>query len=400
MKNNIVHTEKADFRKVKVIDFMAFLMGFSQAILAYVMSTYFKEAFHTENVGIFYLFAYVVILFSLLSLHKLVKKFGKSFLFQVSFAVKIVAIVFLIVLPPSIPGAFFLVLYIISGALAWTTLDVILESFSVDKMSGRIRGFHLVMLNLGFILGPLLSSRVLGDFGFSGIFLISLFMHILVFVIALVNLRGTNHRFKRNVTIVELIKKTIKRRNVMRVYYISFVLDFFYALMVIYAPLYLLSRGFSWDQLGVAFTIMLIPFILIQYPAGILADKKMGEKELLFLAAIIMGGATLVFYLTDSSSIFVWAAVLFVSRIGAALIEILRESYFFKRIDGDDVEVIDFFRSAKAIAYISATAMSSIIILLFSIREVFILVAIVVFSALWPILKLEDNKGEVEVKNI
>jgi len=169
--------------------------------------------------------------------------------------------------------------------------------------------------------------------------------------------------------------------------------------MLIFTPLYLLDLGYSWHQLGVAFTIMLIPFVLIQYPMGILADKKTGEKEFLILAIFIMGISTLIFYCASSPDIVVWTLILLATRIGAALIEILRDSYFYKRIDGHDVDIIDFFRTSRQVAYITAAILSSLTLFFFPMKAIFLLVSIVVFSALYPAFQLADNASEEEMNN-
>ena len=56
------HDEKLDENRLKLSSLVAFLMGFSQAVLAYIMSSYFKLATGTENVGIFYAVAYLIFL--------------------------------------------------------------------------------------------------------------------------------------------------------------------------------------------------------------------------------------------------------------------------------------------------------------------------------------------------
>ncbi len=394
--NNFNHKEKVDNKKLHIISSISFLMGFASALLAYVISSYLKEALGTNNVGMVYVVTYLIVLLLLLNLHKIVRITGKSFVLQMSFILRIISIVGLLLVPISFVGIGFLILYAVSGILAWTALDGILESFSDDRRSGRIRGAHLAIINAGFLMGPLLSSQILEKYGFDGIFLASFLVYILIFIIAMTNIRQTNHKFKKKIDIPSLLKKVYKRKNIMKVYYISFTLEFFYALMVIYTPLYLLEKGFSWDQLGMAFTIMLIPFVLIQYPMGIIADKKTGEKEFLVFSFFILGIATLVFYFTNSSNIMVWTTILLLGRIGAALVEILRESYFYKRIDGNDVEIIDFFKTAKPVAYILATSLSTILLLFFSVKAIFLLVSIIVFSAIYPAFKLADSKSEKE----
>jgi len=78
------------------------------------------------------------------------------------------------------------------------------------------------------------------------------------------------------------------------------------------------------------------------------------------------------------------------------MLEVLRDSYFYKRIDGGDVDLIDFFRTAMPAGYIVSSVLTLPLLLIFSIKATFILVAVVVFSALLPAFFLADNKCERE----
>ena len=156
----------------------------------------------------------------------------------------------------------------------------------------------------------------------------------------------------------------------------------------------------GWDKIGIIFTVMLLPFLFLQYPVGLLADKKTGEKELLAISILLMGASALAVYFVQSTEIVVWSLVLFSGRVGASLVEILGDSYFYKRIDGYDVDVIDFFRTALPLAYIIAAVLSVLVIHIFSINAVFILVGAVVLSAFFPALRLLDNKSEKDLKKI
>lgn len=386
------HKEHLNRKKTKVIGFISFFLGFSQAVLIYVMSTYFKEASGTENVGGFYFVAYFILLLILLNLHKLTRALGKTSVFLLILALKLVSLIFLANSHPSSWGIFILMLYVIFSGLEWVSLDTILESFSCDKESGRIRGKHLTILNAGFLLGPFVSTRLLERFNFFGIFVFLLVFNILVFFYALIKLRDTNDRPQSNISVLDLLKKVYKRKNVLAIYYISFVLEFFFALMIIYMPIYLLDLGLNWNQIGIIFSVMLLPFVFLQYPMGFLADKKKGEKNLLIFALLIMAISSVIVYLTNSPSVLIWSFVMLGTRIGAAMVEILRDSYFYKRIDGDDVDLIGFFRTAMPIGYILAASFSFGIMLFLPLPAMFILLALVVFSALIPAFYLTENK--------
>jgi MFS family permease len=392
------HKEKLDENKIRLMTFIAFLMGFTQAILAYIMSSYFKLSIGTENVGIFYAVSYIIFLVILLNLHKFVKVLGKANVFYFSLLAKLFVIFGLILSGPSKIGIALMILYIIFGSIEWVVLDIIIEGVSTDRMSGRIRGVHLTILNAGFLFGPFVSTYVLDNMGFSGVFIFSLIFNIFVFIFALIGFRNANEKFEQKLEAMDVLKKVFARKNIMRIYYISFVLEFFFALMIIYTPIYLLDLGFSWGEIGKMFTVMLIPFVIFQYPAGLLADKKTGEKELLFLSLLIMGASTMLIYFMGTGSVAKWALILFFTRIGASLIEILRDSYFYKRIDCRDVDVIDFFRTSMPVAYIFATILSAFVFLFFPIKYVFILTGAIVLSALWPAFYLTDNKSEKEME--
>jgi MFS family permease len=386
-----------DESKLKLLSLLAFLIGFAESLLVYVLSDYFKVALGSDNVSIFYFVAYVIALIGLLNMHKIISWLGKSTAFFLFFFLQICTIAFLISVPPSILGIILLMAYIISNYLMLVIFDIIIEDYSEDRKSGRIRGLHLTILNAGFILGPFLSTKLLSMFGFNGLFLTVMCMNMAIFIIGLVGMKGINHKFMQKLTTRDLFKKIFVNADLMKIYAISFVLEFFYALMIVYTPLYLLSRGMSWSQIGVVFTIMLIPFVVLEYPAGILADKKYGEKEMIIVGLLIIGISSLSIFFITGKSLWIWSGVLLSTRAGAALVEILRDSYFYKIIDGRDVDVISFFRTTRSVAYIFATAISATMLFFLPVRFVFLIIGFAVLAGLYPAFKLVDNKCEAEL---
>lgn len=392
------HKEKINEKKIKLIGFISFLLGFAQALLVYVESSYFKSSIGSENVSLFYFIAYAVVLVGLLNMHKIIHVLGRSTAFFLFFFLQICSIALLIFFPPSYFGVFLLMAYIVVSYLTLVVLDIILESYSEDRKSGRIRGMHLMIINVGFLFGPYLSAQLLQAYSYYGLFLVSMLINMFIFIVGLIGLRESNNRFVENLTVRDLMHKIFINKDLMRIYWISFVLEFFYALMVMYTPLYLLDLGFDWGRIGIIFTFMLLPFVLFGYPAGIIADKKMGEKEMLIVGIGIMAISTASIFFISSKSLLLWAGILFVTRIGAALIETLRDSYFYKKIDARDMDVISFFRTSRSAAYLVATSFSALILFFLSVKAVFLFVALVVFAALYPAFKLVDNKSEKELE--
>lgn len=396
-KKIVKHVEHKDEKKLKLLSFISFLFGFAQALLMYVTSDYFSKALGSQNVSAFYFIAYVVALIGLLNMHKVVKFLGKSTTFFLFFFTQICFLAFLIFVQPSLLGIILLMLYIVTNYFSWVILDIILEDYSEDKKSGRIRGLHLMILNAGILLGPLVSTNILSEVGFNGLFLATLILNAVMFIIGLIGLNGVNGKFHGNLTIRDIGMKVLTNKDVLNIYVISLALEAFYALMIVYMPLYLIDLGLSWQQIGIVFTIMLIPFVVLEYPIGFLADKKFGEKEMLIVGLLIMGISSASIFLFHTKSMLLWALILLATRIGAATVEILRDSYFYKKIDGRDVDLISFFRTTRSVAYMIATGFSAMLLIIAPMKYIFLLIAAVVFIGLYPAIKLIDNKSEEEL---
>jgi MFS family permease len=391
------HTEHENANKIKIVSLVSCLFGFADAFLIYILSDYFKEVSGTDNVSFFYLIAFTFVLVSLFYLHDLIRKVGKSMLLFLLLIAAIMTNAMLILLSPSWFTVAILMVHLILSNLIWVNLDIILEGFSEDAKSGRIRGLHLTIVNAGWLLAPILSTQLLAQSGFSGIFLAGLMMYSVILIVALLGFRQSNHRFNEQITPREIIRKVRRKKDILHIYAIAFAIEFFYAVMIVYTPLYLLGLGFSWSEIGIIFTVMLVPFVLIQYPLGVLADKRFGEKEMLIFFLFIMVVSTAWLPFIVAGGVWLWAEALFITRIGAAGVEILRDSYFYKRIGPQDVDIIAFFRTARPIANIAAALTIGISLLFFSLPTVFFITAFVLALGLIPAFLLVDNVSEREM---
>lgn len=383
--------------KLNLIYGLGALIGFSQALLVYVESSFFRQQSGQEGVGIYYFAAYLLALVLLVNLHKLVRVWGKANILKLAIAGEIAMMAVILTSGNPWHAILALVFYMVFDSLMSVSMDVVLESHSRDAASGRIRGVYLTIWNLGFLAGPKLSSWLLLRYDFDAIFLTVLALKslILLGVAAGLGVVAGNH-LKERLTVGALLAKVWRRKSIMKIYYISFALEFFYALMIIYSPLYLRDLGLSWDQIGLILVLMLLPFTLLEYPLGWLADKRWGEKEMLVFFLLWQALSTAALYSISGPTAWLWALGLFTTRIGAAAVQILRDSYFYKRIDGDDIDLIDFFRTAAPLAYMVAAAGSVLLLNWFGLKEMFLVNALVVLSALPAALWLKDNLSEAE----
>jgi len=295
-------------------------------------------------------------------------------------------------LPMSLFSAWVLAAYMILTVLMWIDLDILLETCSIDKKTGKIRGIYMTIVSAGYLVSPLFVGILVNRFGFQSAFAASFGVIFVVFLISVWKLRNIDHYHPKKSGLMELIRKVKNRKNILRAYYVSFLMDFFYALMVIYTPLYLLDLGFSWTDIGIIFTIMLIPFVLTTYPAGILVDKYMEERDLLIISLFITAISTTAIFFITSNNFVIWAAALFCTRIGASLVDVAKESYFYKRIDCQDVDIIDFFRTVRPIAYIIGPLIATPIIYFLHIKYIFPIIGLIMLTGIFAAKNMASSR--------
>jgi MFS family permease len=256
-------------------------------------------------------------------------------------------------------GYIVLILFLLHQAgesMLTLSLDVHLEQEIKDEhTTGRKRGTFLTISNLAWVISPLLVSFLVKDNDFSNVYLLSSIILIPLLTLTLFYFKNGKETNKKHLSIVEIIKSFRKGGDTVRVIGAQFMLQFFFSWMTIYLPLLLsVEIGFEWQQIGLIFTIMLLPFLLFEIPAGALGDKKWGEKELLKAGFLIMSITTFLLTYIDTKIFFVWAILLFITRVGASIVEISSESYFFKHVKEDDTDLISIFRMSRPFSFVFA----------------------------------------------
>ena len=167
----------------------------------------------------------------------------------------------------------------------------------------------------------------------------------------------------------------------------------FFSIMAIYMPLYLYRTiGFSLSELGIMFSIMLLPFALFEFPLGKIADRYLGEKEILIVGFIILAASTASLSFITSASLAVWAGLLFVTRTGASAIEIATESYFFKHVNGKDTAQISMFRATRPFSDIIGPTIGSVSLLFIDLRFLFLVLGIFLLLGITVASRINDTR--------
>jgi predicted MFS family arabinose efflux permease len=235
-------------------------------------------------------------------------------------------------------------------------------------------------MNIPPIIATVITGYVLTDHNFNNVYSLAILFLIPVLFIVFSQFKKFEDPHYKKVEIKKVLSRLRSHRAVRNILIDNIVLQIFYAIMTIYLPLYLQQKiGLTLSQITLMYSIILIPFVLLEFPVGKIADEKLGEKELLIAGFILMGIAISVIAWLDTHSIAIWIAILLATRIGAAIVEITTESYFFKHVKPTDADVIGVFRMSHSIAFGLTSLLGAVILQYVDIQNMFLIGASVIF---------------------
>ena len=372
---------------------LGFLFSLQVAIPAYVTSSFLSSLSSEKAVGLIYSLSSLITIIAFFVAPTILRRFRNYRLALVLSTVSLLTLIGLIFSKDSYILVIFFIINQLSISLLAFNIDIFLEKYSSNQATGQIRGFYLTSINLAWLMSPLISIFFLTNNEYWKIFLISAIPVVPMIYIIYSKFKNFSDPKYTEPSLFKAGRQVWRDSNLRRIYILKFLLTFFYSWMTIYTPIYLNKHlGLPWDQVGIIFIVMLIPFVILDYPLGRLADKKLGEKEMLIAGLIITGLATISMTFLNTTSPIIWAAILFISRIGAATIEIMTETYFFKKVKGDNANLISAYRSVSPMASILGPLTATAFLVFFDLKMTFLALGIIMLYGLRFAITLKDTK--------
>ncbi|MFH0845807.1 MAG: MFS transporter [Patescibacteria group bacterium] len=384
--------QKIRFRTA--IYLLAFVLSLQMAIPAYINSSFIEAKFASTNlISILYTLGSIVTILSLFYLTKTLKRIGNTRLTLALFIINGLSFGLLTFSNQSNLIILAFIALLVLGNLIYFNLDIFLEKQTLNDNTGGIRGKYMTTINLAWLISPIIAGFILEDNNYRNVYFISL----LLTVPFLILLGWGFYDFKdpqyEEINFTATFKRLKKKKDIFNIFILRTYLSFFYSWMVIYTPIYLHQNiGLDWSQIGIIFTIMLLPFVLLEIPVGKIADKFLGEKEIMNVGIVILSLATILLSIISVKTLWVWGLVLFLTRVGASLLEITAESYFFKQIDAGDSNIISFFRMSTPLAYLLGPLSASLVLVFVDFQFIFLVLGIICLTALKFGLEIVDTK--------
>lgn len=376
-----------------VVYILGFLFALHVTLPVYINSSFLLKFSSEQFVGIIYSAGSILTILSFIIIPTILRKYGGHKTILALIGVELLSTLALSSLASPLLLMSFFVVSLVAIAIIGFIIDLFLENISTDNNTGKIRGAFLTIVNVAWIISPLIASFILTNGDYWKIYLASASLLLPVFLITKRNLKNIrNHEYVK-ISILKVIKTIWINKDIKNIFMIGFLIQFFFAWMVIYAPLYLRNQmGFSWGQIGILFSVMLVPYILTELPLGKIADNILGEKEIMTIGFIIMAISTGLISFISNNNFFLWMAILFITRIGASMVEIMSETYFFKKIDSSQIQIISVFRTAKPFAYVIGPLIATVLFSFIELKFIFIVLGFLMFYGLRFSLALRDTR--------
>ena len=246
----------------------SFLLAFHLFFVIYINSSFINLFIPEAFVGSVWIVGSIFGILSLLWVSQVLRRFGNFrllvFLTILEFFI-FIGLAFATVVWFVIP---LFLLYLIIYPVILFNLDIFLESFTEEESTtGSVRGTVLTIVNTALIIAPLLAGFILTNGDYFKVYLISA-LFLIPFLFLILNFKSFSDPPYKQLQIKETFRSILKNKNIYCIFMAQFIMRFFFAWMVIYMPIYLHEHiGFSWGEIGIMFSIMLLPFALLELPA-------------------------------------------------------------------------------------------------------------------------------------
>ena len=373
------------------------LLSLHWAVVLYINSSYLEQFVSSQVVSGLYIVGAILTIVAFLYAPPLLTRFGNI---RIAVALTILEITALIGMAylESVYAA--LILFIVHQAivpLLLFHLDVLLEELigSEESSTGGRRGLLLTIMSLTGALAALGMGTLIGsdEPQFTEAYVVSAAFLIPFLYILIRYFKNFKDPIYPSLRIIEGIQTFWHQRDLRNVFFAHFLLQLFFAWMVIYTPIYLFSViGFNWEEIGRIMFVGLMAYVLLEYAIGFAADRYVGEKEMMAFGFAVIAIATSWFIFLDNTTILIWMIAMFMTRVGASFVETTTESYFFKHAQGKDTNIIGLFRITRPLSYVLGAALGAGTLALFKFEALFLILGLLMLPGLFFAMALKDTR--------
>jgi len=373
------------------------LLSLHWSIVLYINSSFLEQFLSGKVIGLLYTVGSLMTVACFLLTSRLLRRTG-NYAFTVALTIlEFCALIGMSTSETPFLAALFFVIHSAAAPLILFSLDIFMEELigNTEGSTGSKRGLFLTIMSLTGALAALLSGFLVGDSipNFSAAYIMSAILLIPFLLIVMRYFKSFKDPEYSHLNVFSGMRCFFGLKDIRNVFFAHFLLQIFFTWMVIYTPLYLSKAlGFNWEQIGQIMFGGLMAYVFFEYIIGVIADKWLGEKEMMALGFVIMAVATSWFTFLTEPIVIVWMLAMFMTRVGASFVETTTESYFFKHTDGHDSVLISFFRLTRPLSIAIGSLLGSLTLYLLEIQLIFVVLGFLMIPGLFFTMALKDTK--------
>jgi len=394
-RHNIGHTNHTPMQFWNIFP-LSILFVFHSLMVAYINSTYMESYLSPEGVGALYTIGSALAVIAFLFFSHALRVVGNVKLSIILAIIDIASLVTMGAAESSTTAIVAFVVFLTINPLLYLNIDIFSESIigTNESGTGSKRGLTLALMSISATLAPLAMGLIVDGtnnlklvyYYAAGIFIF--FILFLLWRFKEFTDQSYNHFHMRKSIRCMWLYKDI--RNVM---FSHLLLQIFFAWAIIYIPLYLATEiGFTWDKIGYITAIGLFAYVIFEWPIGLMADKWIGEKEIMAGGFLVLAVSSSWLAFMSEANLLAWMILIFTTRVGASMVEATTESYFFKHTDGSDANTIGFFRLLRPLANVFGALLGSATLLYLPFNLTFIVLGFMMLPGLYFSAALNDTR--------
>jgi MFS family permease len=373
------------------------ILSFHWSIVIYINSSFLEQYLNESDISILYILGALLTIIFFLAASRVLNRVGNYALALICTTLELAALMGMAFAGSSAVAAFWFTVHSIAISLLYFNADVFMEAMigSEESGTGTKRGLLLTIMSLVAATATLTSGFLLGDgeprFAFA--YITSAIMLLPFLGILMYKFRSFKDPEYPRLSLRTTLGSFWHKRDVRNVFCATLLLQTFFVWMVIYAPLYLEKyMGYSWETIGSILFVGLLAYAIFEWPIGVLADRWIGEQEMMALGFLIIAVTTSWMAFLEPDDLLLWFIVMFVVRVGGSLVEVTTESYFFKHTDGKDASFVSLFRITRPLSYVIGPLLGGATLLFLPFNLLFIALAVLMIPGLFFAMSLHDTR--------
>jgi MFS family permease len=375
---------------------LSVIFTFQMLVTAYSSSTYMERFIAPEYIGLLYAVGAGIAIFLSLTLPRLLRRIGNTatcLLLVTTLSLSLIGMALATHAPLTIIA---FIGYLAIAPQIYLNIDVYMEALigKEEGTTGSRRGLILTLMSTAAFFSPLAMGYIIGeDNNLANVYYVGAAVGLVLSALLVTRFRQFLDPIYKTIRVRDMLTEAVKDTDIRTVMGAQFLLQFFYTWAIVYLPLYLATVvGFDWPTISIIIASGLFAFIIFEYPIGIIADRYLGEKEMMAVGFVILAVASACFSFMTTFGVLAWMCLMFTSRIGASLVEVTTESYFFKKVDGEEPNLIGLFRLMRPLANLLGALIGSIALIFLPFNFAFFVLALVMVSGVAITTFLTDTK--------